>query len=214
MKQVTIDIVSDVVCPWCIIGYERLQSALNTLNGEISAQVQFHPFELNPAMPQGGQNLREHLAEKYGTTPQASNEAREMITNAGKELGFTFNFTDEMRMYNTRKAHQLLLWASEFNKQTELKLAMFTAYFTHNENIEDDQVLLALAKSVNLDVEQAQITLSDPSWAQKVEAIEQQWMNAGIQGVPAYIINQKHLITGAQEPATLAQAIREISELD
>ncbi|MBW3698267.1 DsbA family oxidoreductase [Vibrio sp. T187] len=214
MKNVTIDIVSDVVCPWCIIGYKRLELALEQLQGEIQADVQFHPFELNPNMPAGGQNLGEHLAEKYGTTPQASAETRDMITKVGQELGFTFNFTDEMRMYNTRKAHQLLLWAKDFGKQKELKLALFDAYFTNNRAVEDEQVLLEIAQSIELDGAQAHNVMSEESWAHEVEAIEHQWMNAGIQGVPAYIINQKHLITGAQEPATLAQAIREISELD
>lgn len=214
MKKVTIDIVSDVVCPWCIIGYKRLQIALEQIKTDIAADIQFHPFELNPSMPLGGQNLGEHLIEKYGSTPQQSRENREMITNLGKALDFSFNFSDDMRMYNTRKAHQLLLWARDFGKQTELKLAMFSAYFTDNVNIEDEQTLLNLVSSVGLDESQAIKIMADSQWAKEVEAIELQWTNAGIQGVPAYIINQKHLITGAQEPETLAQAIREISELD
>ncbi|MGF1755613.1 DsbA family oxidoreductase [Vibrio makurazakiensis] len=213
MKTVTIDIVSDVVCPWCIIGYRRLQVALEQLKAEVTADIQFHPFELNPSMPTGGQNLSEHLIEKYGTTPQQSRETRDMITNTGKELGFSFNFSHDMRMYNTRKAHQLLLWAGDFEKQADLKLAMFSAYFTDNVCIEDNNALLDIVESVGLDRNKAIKVIESSEWAKEVEAIETQWTNAGIQGVPAYIINKKHLITGAQEPETLAQAIKEISDL-
>lgn len=110
LKTIRIDIVSDIVCPWCVIGYKRLCKALDLVQPDISADIYWHPFELNPTMPIQGQNLREHLAEKYGTTPKASEMARATLTQLGKDVGFDFHFTDSMRIYNTRQAHQLLLW--------------------------------------------------------------------------------------------------------
>ncbi|WP_159737896.1 DsbA family oxidoreductase [Vibrio atypicus] len=214
MDKVRIDIVSDVVCPWCIIGYKRLEQALSALSNEIEADIHWHPFELNPAMGSEGQNLREHLHEKYGTTEEASISARETLTNLGKEVGFEFHFSDEMRIYNTRKAHQLLMWASSEGKQFDLQLSLFYAYFSDNKDISQEEVLLQCALEAELDNDVAKQVLNDSGWAETVASTEQQWLEAGINAVPAIIINQRHLISGAQTTDRLTSALKQIAEAD
>jgi len=212
MRALKIDIVSDVVCPWCIIGYKRLQMALKQLSDEISAEIHWHPFELNPTMPAGGENLRDHLARKYGSSTEASIEARKMLCQLGSDVGFHFNFFDDMRIYNTRKAHQLIMWANQHHKQSELEMALFEAYFCHGKVMDDEQVLLSIAVEAGLDAEQCKHILQDESWAKAVANTEQQWLQAGIQAVPAIIIEQKHLISGAQSTETLVKLLKEIAQ--
>ncbi|MFB9215735.1 DsbA family oxidoreductase [Vibrio sinaloensis] len=213
MKKVRIDIVSDVVCPWCIIGYKRLEQALSTLSDSLEADLYWHPFELNPAMGEQGQNLKEHLQEKYGTTEEASQSARQTLTQLGHEVGFEFHFSPQIRIYNTRKAHQLLMWASSENKQLELKLKLFQCYFTDNQDISDEKVLIDAAANVGLDSETAKLVLADMTWAESVATTEQQWLEAGINAVPAIIINKKHLISGAQTSELLVSALKQINNL-
>ncbi|MBY7808525.1 DsbA family oxidoreductase [Vibrio fluvialis] len=210
MRTLRIDIVSDVVCPWCIIGYKRLQAALSILSNEVRAEIHWHPFELNPTMAPGGENLREHLARKYGTTPQASQQARDTLIRFGQEVGFAFQFFDDMRIYNTRKAHQLLMWANQHHKQGELEMLMFDAYFCQGQVMDDDEVLLGLTEQVGLNRAECQQVLADESWAKAVANTEQQWLQAGIHAVPAIIIEQRHLISGAQTTENLLQMLREI----
>ena len=150
-KLCRIDIVSDVVCPWCIIGYKRLERAMASFADTLAFELHWHPFELNPHMPPEGQNLAEHLAGKYGTTPEDSRAARGSLTALGESLGFEFRYDDDMRTYNTFKAHQLLVWAGEAGRQTELKLALFDAYFTLGEDPSAGPVLIAAANQAGLD---------------------------------------------------------------
>ncbi|NOH78879.1 DsbA family oxidoreductase [Vibrio sp. RE86] len=210
MNKIRIDIVSDVVCPWCIIGYKRLEQALMVVADDVDAEIHWHPFELNPAMGSEGQNLREHLHEKYGTTTEASISARETLTTLGQEVGFDFSFSDEMRIYNTRKAHQLLMWAQSEGKQFDLELALFHTYFSENKDVSNDDVLVECAVSVGLNESIAKNVITDPSWAEAVASTEQQWLEAGINAVPAIIINRKHLISGAQTSDLLVSAINQI----
>lgn len=212
MNKIRIDIVSDVVCPWCIIGYKRLEHALASLSESIEAEIHWHPFELNPAMGTEGQNLREHLHEKYGISEEASIAARETLTQLGREVGFKFNFYDGMKIYNTRKAHQLLMWSQSENKQFELEMALFKAYFSGAKDVSDPQVLIECAQSVGLDIELAGNILNDESWAQAVASTEQQWLEAGINAVPAIIIDRKHLISGAQTSELLTSALEKITK--
>lgn len=214
MHTVRIDIVSDVVCPWCIIGFKRLEQALSSLESSISADIHWHPFELNPAMGPEGQNLREHIQQKYGTSEEASIAARQTLTQLGQEVGFRFEFYDQMRIYNTRKAHQLLLWAQSEEKQMELEMALFAAYFTDQLDVSDDKVLIECAAKVGLDPQVAEHIIHDQSWADAVAATEQQWLEAGINAVPAIIINQKHLISGAQTAEKLIEAIEQIVQAE
>lgn len=191
-----IDIVSDIVCPWCMVGYRQLAEALKQTH--TAHEIHWHPFELNPDMPEEGQNLREHIMEKYGSSQQESDASRIRITEAGAEVGFEFNFTDDTRMHNTFKAHQLLHWAADYGLKHELKQALFAAHFTDNRNISDEEVLADIAEDVGLDREQALAVLADQRYAEVVRTAEQQMQQQGIQSVPAVIFNQRHLVSGAQ----------------
>ncbi|WP_137226391.1 DsbA family oxidoreductase [Shewanella sp. MEBiC00475] len=209
-KQLQIDIISDVMCPWCIIGYRRLEQALSQFN-DLDVNIQWHPFELNPKMGPEGQHLGEHIAEKYGSTPEQSAQNRQRLTQMGADLGFEFNFSDSSRIYNTLQAHQLLYWAAESGKQTELKLALFSSYFTEQKNPDDIEVLIEAAAQVGLDTNEARAVLTDKRFEAAVKEEEQLWIGRGIQAVPAIVFNQQYLISGAQEPATIAELITKLT---
>jgi len=205
-----IDIVSDVMCPWCAIGYASLRQALTAMEDKIVADIHWQPFELNPDMPAEGQHLREHLAEKYGSSDEESRANRERITQMGANLGFTFNFRDDQRILNTFAAHQLLHWAAEEGKQTELKLALFSAYFRDGRDVSKAYELCAIAAEVGLDGAAAATVLAHGRYANIIRATEQQWQEMGIRSVPAVILNQKYLVSGAQPPESYVKALTEI----
>nr|WP_313975283.1 DsbA family oxidoreductase [uncultured Psychrobacter sp.] len=197
-KPLRIDIVSDVVCPWCIIGYRQLAEALKQTNTE--HEIHWHPFELNPNMPSAGQNLREHIMEKYGSSKEESDASRLRMTQAGNEVGFEFHFNDDTRMHNTFNLHQLLYWAGQQGQKPmhDLKQALFSAHFTHGRNISDNNVLADIAAEVGLNRSEALAVLEDQRFAKEVRAEERHWQQQGIQSVPAMIFNERHLVSGAQ----------------
>lgn len=195
-KPLRIDIVSDVVCPWCVIGYRQLAEALEQT--KTPHEIHWHPFELNANMPIEGQNMREHIIEKYGSTKQESDASRVRLTDAGDEVGFEFNFNDDTRMHNTFNLHQLLHWADQQGRMHELKQALFAAHFTHNRNISDINVLADIAAETGLDRNEALAVLEDQRFAQEVREAEKHWQQQGIQSVPAIIFNERHLVSGAQ----------------
>jgi len=205
-----IDIVSDVVCPWCIIGYKQLQRALAELPGRFDVTLHWHPFELNPGMPATGQDLREHLAQKYGTTPGQSAAARERLTALGDSLGFKFDYFDGMRMVNTFHAHQLLHWAAEEGRQTELKLALFDAFFTRREDVSDEQVLATVAGRAGLSAEEAMAVLSDERYATPVRDAQQLWLDREVHAVPNFVFNEQFSVPGAQEAGTFVRLLNRI----
>ncbi|MBB3107146.1 putative DsbA family dithiol-disulfide isomerase [Psychrobacter luti] len=195
-QPLRIDIVSDVVCPWCVIGYRQLAQALEQTNTE--HEIHWHPFELNPNMPSDGQNMREHIMEKYGSSKQESDASRTRLKEAGSEVGFEFNFNDDTRMHNTFNLHQLLHWANQQGRMHDLKQALFSAHFTNNRNISDNAVLADIAAEVGLDRTEALAVLEEQRFAKEVRAEEQHWQQQGIQSVPAMIFNERHLVSGAQ----------------
>ena len=195
-KQLTIEIVSDVSCPWCIIGYKSLSQALNKLAPQVSANISWRPFELNPKMPVEGQLLGEHLHEKYGSSKADIDQTTNMITARGAALGFQFNFKDDRRIYNTFNAHRLLYWARQFNQQTELKLALFGLYFSEGGNPGDSEALIKTATKVGLSPNEARKVLESDQFAKEVHAEEAKSQDQGINMVPTFIINDKHVITG------------------
>ena len=209
-NKLRIDIVSDVVCPWCVIGYRQLAEALAATG--TAHEIHWHPFELNPAMPAEGQNLREHVAEKYGATKEQSEGSRRQMTGVGAEVGFEFNFADDMRMHNTFNLHQLLHWADQQGRMHELKQALFTAHFTHRRNLSDISVLADVAAEIGLDRAEAVSVLADQRFATEVRAAEQIWVNQGITGVPAMIFNQRHLVTGAQGVENYTRILQQLTE--
>jgi predicted DsbA family dithiol-disulfide isomerase len=204
---VKIDFVSDVVCPWCIIGYKRLEKAMRTFEDAVAFELHWHPFELNPAMPEGGENLRAHLAQKYGTTLEGSIAARKRLTEIGAELGFTFNYFDEMRMYNTFKAHQLLHWAQQHDRQTELHLKLFSTYFSEQKAVDDPEVLVAKASQVGLDGDKARERARQWAVCQTRSEIPSKPHGCAeaCEAVPAIIFNEQYLISGAQPTAVSSQ---------
>ncbi|MEC3910956.1 DsbA family oxidoreductase [Sphingobium sp. CR2-8] len=210
-ERLKIDFVSDIVCPWCIIGLKGLQVALKRLDGEVTADIRFHPFELNPDMEPQGQNLGEHLAQKYGSTPEQSAANRAMIKDRAAALGFDITMTADSRMYNSFDAHRLLCWAAEEGGQADLKLAMFEAYFTHGLNVADHSVLLGAVAKAGLDIERALTILESDEFAAAVRSEEALWQSRGINSVPAVVVNGKYLISGGQPPEAFEQALRKIA---
>jgi len=207
-SQIQIDILSDVVCPWCVLGYQRLERAIETLGLQDRVTIHWHPFELNPNMPAAGENLREHLANKYGTTLNGSIEARKRLTELGSAVGFSFDYFDEMRMFNTRKAHLLLQWAQIQDRQTALAKALFAAYFGQRQDISDTERLLELVESVGLNPEQARVVLDSSEVRQELADTEQHWLTQGFNGVPVMIFQNQQLLTGAQEIETYIDVLK------
>jgi len=205
------DFVSDVSCPWCVIGLKSLETALVTLKGEVAVDLHFQPFELNPQMAAEGQDIMEHIAEKYGSTPTDMERNRENITSRGAELGFEFNMERRGRIYNTFDAHRLLHWAETEGKQEALKNALFSAYFTEGRNPSDHAVLLDLATKVGLDAKRTAEILQTDEFATDVRGREKFYTDRGIRAVPSVIINDQHLIQGGQPAEVFERALRQLA---
>jgi predicted DsbA family dithiol-disulfide isomerase len=208
-KQVIkIDVISDVVCPWCYIGKRRLEKAMQRLSSEYDFDVQYHPFELNPGMPVHGENNKEYLVEKFGSV-----DRYELLTSqttrvaAQEELSFDFN--KQRIIPNTRKAHALIQFAGQFKKQSELTDAFFRAYFSDGINLSDDENLLDISQNIGLDKEQARVIIADVKQLKRIEQRERTWQTFGIRGVPFYIINDQYGISGAQTTETFIRALKE-----
>jgi predicted DsbA family dithiol-disulfide isomerase len=208
---VRIDFVSDVSCPWCAIGLASLQQALAKLAGEVSAEIHFQPFELNPQMAAEGEDSTEHLVHKYGSSAEQIDANRAAIRARGAALGFTFNMDRRSRVYNTFDAHRLLHWAELEGRQLALKQLLLRAYFTDGEDVSAHETLLRLAIGAGLDAERARQVLASDEYAAEVRAQEQFFMSRGIHSVPATIINGEHLISGGQPPEAFEQALRQIT---
>lgn len=213
MQHLKIDFVSDIACPWCAVGLSSLEKALAQLQGEVSAELHFQPFELNPHMGPQGQDVGEHLSEKYGSTPEQQAQMREVIRQRGAEVGFTFKPEGRSRVWNTFDAHRLLYWAGEQSPalQHALKKALLQAFFTHDRCTASHEVLVDVAASVGLDAQRAQAILSSDEYTAEVRAQQQMYLQAGIHSVPAVIINERHLISGGQPPEVFARALRQIA---
>ena len=207
---VDVDIVSDVVCPWCIIGFLQLRRAL-AMTG-LGARVRWHPFELNPDMAAEGENLREHVARKYGASAESSRAARDRMTEIGAGLGFVFDYSDESRMRNTFKAHQLIDWAGEQGRAHETKQALFEAFFTRGEDVSDPALLAEVAGRVGLDPEAARAMLDAGERAGKVREHQTEWLERGIRAVPSMIFEGRRLVPGAQGEDSYAVLLRRYAE--
>ncbi|GAA0387623.1 DsbA family oxidoreductase [Brevundimonas terrae] len=209
-----IDFVSDVMCPWCVIGLGGLNQALDKLKAEgISADITCQPFELNPQIAIEGENLGEHIQRKYGSTPEQSAANRAMIRERAAEVGFDMQMSEHSRMWNTFDAHRLLHWAHETapERQLALKMALFTAHFTLGRNISDAGILTEVAQSVGFDRAEAAEVLASSRYVTEVRASEQLWQSRGITSVPAVVINDQYLISGGQPASVFENALRQIS---
>ena len=208
-KTIKIDFVSDVSCPWCVIGLGNLDAALKRVEGEVTADIRFQPFELNPNLPPEGESRFENVARKYGIGLEQAIANRERQRVLAAQVGFDMVTTNESRFYNTFDAHRLLHWAGIEGRQKELKRALLAAYHGKMQNPGDHGVLVAASVSVGLDGDAAREVLTSGRYAAEVRDAEEKWQRAGISGVPAVVINDRTLISGAQPPEVFEQAIRE-----
>ena len=207
-ESIRVDVISDVVCPWCFIGTKQLLKALDLAG--LAGDIRFHPFELNPDMPPEGEDVAAHIARKYGGTAEESPATWRNIRSIGETLGIDFTHKSK-RIWNTAKAHQLLYWAKDSGHQADLELQLFEAYFVHGRNISDDAVLLELVQAAGLDVEEARAVLADARFQAPVQALESRWRDMGVNGVPAMIIAERGLVMGAQDASQLAKVLRKMA---
>lgn len=208
----TIDIISDVSCPWCIIGYRSLESALTELNAQESVEISWRPFELNPDMPTEGQDRAEHIQQKYGLTKEQGKANRQNLIDRGLSVGYQFNFPENGRVYNTFNAHRLIHWAKEHNLQTELKLALFDLFFKQGGNPSNEDDLLGCVEQVGLSKDSAKDILDSEQFVKEVRADQQLGQQQGISSVPAFIFNNKYLVSGGQPKEVFINAIQELSK--
>ena len=208
-KALRLDIVSDVSCPWCVIGYYALAQALENMAGKIEADIEWQPFELNPQMPVAGQAIDEHLREKYGSTPAQSAQTHQTITERGAALGFQFDFQRQGRIYNTFDAHRLLQWVAR-ERQTALQLALFELYFTRGGNPSDHDELLATVGSIGLDPAEAGTILESKQYHNRVRSRQSHYRSLGVNSVPTVIINDRYSLVGGHPVATFEQALNDL----
>jgi predicted DsbA family dithiol-disulfide isomerase len=207
-----IDFVSDVACPWCAIGLASFEQALKDVGADIAVELHFQPFELNPTMGTEGADAAEYLIAKYGMNREQLAESRKRIAERGAAVGFTFG--ERKRVWSTFDAHRLLHWAGVEGppgSQHALKRALLRAYHGEGRNPGAHAVLLELAIAVGLDGERAREVLARNEFADDVREAERFWQQAGINAVPAVVINRRHLVSGGQPPEVFAQALRQIA---
>ncbi|WP_299624494.1 DsbA family oxidoreductase [uncultured Tenacibaculum sp.] len=210
--KLKIDIVSDVVCPWCTVGYKHLQKAIEDLNIEDQIEIEWQPFELNPHMPEEGQDLTEHITQKYGSTPEQQKVSKQRLVDAGNNVGFTFDYFDGMRVVNTFNAHVLLEYAKQFGKQTELKMHLTTAFFSERKDVSKEDVLKQALLDVGLNAEEALAKLKDDDARFEVQRNKQYWQNLGVRSVPTVVFNRKEAVTGAQPIEVFKSILKEFTQ--
>lgn len=211
-KKIKIDLVSDVVCPWCVIGYKRLEQAIKELDIADKIEIEWQPFELNPNMPAQGQDVEEHITEKYGSTPEQQKESQERMTDFGAELGFKFDYFKGMRMANTFDAHVLLDYAKTNGKQTELKMRLMNAFFGERKDVSNRDILKQELEAVGLSATKAFTLLDNEELRTKVRSEENYWKSLGVNSVPTVVFNRKSALTGAQPVAVYKQVLNELLE--
>lgn len=208
--KIKIDIVSDVVCPWCTIGYKRLEKAISEMGIQDKVEIEWHPFELNPNMPEEGENVQEHIANKYGASKEDQIRSQEHMKEAGAELDFKFDYFEEMRMVNTRDAHILLDYAKEKGKQTELKMRLVESFFSERKDVSNKETLQMALKEVGLNANEAMARLESEEARDRVESKEAYWKNLGVNSVPTIVFNKKSAVTGAQPVAVFKEVFTEL----
>jgi predicted DsbA family dithiol-disulfide isomerase len=209
-QPLRIDFVSDIACPWCVVGLRSLQQALANIGDDVQAEIHFQPFELNPSMPPEGENAIEHVQKKYGSSVERSVAARQALHQAGENLGSTFNYSPDSRIWNTFDAHRLLHWAEHEGRALPLKEALFKANFTDQRPTSDPAVLIDAAREAGLDPARARQILESGEFTDEVRVLEAFWQSRGIHAVPSIIFNQHWMLQGAQPPEQFERAIRAI----
>ncbi|MBV7547023.1 DsbA family oxidoreductase [Pseudomonas sp. PDM26] len=210
-SSVTIDFISDVVCPWCALGATALEQAIENLAGEVSVELTYKPFELNPDMPAEGEQAVEHLMRKYGRTADDIAAGKAMQIARGEAIGFKFDLEKRTHFYNTFDAHRLLLWALQEGRQVELKKVLLRGYFSEGQNPSDHQALVRLATEAGLDGANAQEVLASGAFADEVRELEAYYRQHGINSVPAMVLNGRHLVSGSQSVEYYEQMLRQMA---
>lgn len=207
----TIDFISDISCPWCVIGLRNMETALANIGDDLETWIRFEPFELNPDMPAEGIDRAEYFKNKYGLPEGEAKRRGGEIRARAEETGFAMNTGEGFRIYNTFDAHRLLEWAAEKGKQRALKHALFEAYFSDGQSMGDHEALASIAETVGLDREEALEVLGSDAFAEAVRAVETQNYSRGIQSVPTIIVNGEYVINGGQSPQIFEKAFRHIA---
>ncbi|HIF9405504.1 TPA: DsbA family oxidoreductase [Photobacterium damselae] len=210
VDKIQLDIISDIVCPWCIIGYKRLISAVLELNLENKVEIIWHHFEINSDMPKEGENLRAHVARKYGSSREDSDRARLNISQLGSEYGFEFHYFENMKIVNTLDAHILLDVARSIGKQTELKLRFFSAFFSEGKDISNRTVLINEAKAIGISEKQLTNALNNDKLRRNIQKSERDWQHLGVSSVPTMIFNRSISLTGAHPQETYKHILLEL----
>jgi predicted DsbA family dithiol-disulfide isomerase len=210
--SVTIDFISDVVCPWCALGATALEQAIENLADEVSVELTYKPFELNPDMPAVGENAVKHLMRKYGRSAEEVAAGKAMQIARGQAIGFKFDLEKRSHFYNTFDAHRLLFWALQEGRQVELKKVLLRAYFTDGQNPSDRETLVRLAAEAGLDSARAREVLVSGEFAKEVRELEAFYRERGINSVPAMILNGRHLVSGSQSVEYYEQMLRQMAK--
>lgn len=214
MATVRIDLVSDVVCPWCAVGFARLQQAMTQLDGELAIDLHWHPFLLNPDIGPDGRDMVAHLSAKYGKTAAEVQQSQQELKHVAQSLGLHFEHFTERRSWNTFDTHRVLHYARENGRDQALNLALFDAYFGDAENPTDSTLLRRLAESVGLDGATVDDILANDIHAEAVAEEVDRFQQQGVRSVPSFIVDNQYLISGAQPPEALADGLRRIAAED
>ncbi|MEY2594158.1 MAG: hypothetical protein RI972_1847 [Pseudomonadota bacterium] len=207
--KLQVDFVSDVACPWCAVGLNALEQALERLKDEVAVDLRFQPFELNPQMGPDGEDSAEHLKRKYGMGDEQLAAARDNLRRRGREVGFEFG--QRPRIWNTFDAHRVIHWAGLQGRQHAMKRALLQAYQGDDRNPSDRAVLIDCARQCGLEEAQAAEVIDSQAYAAEVRQAQAVWRQAGIQSVPSVIINERHLIQGGQPVEVFEQALRQLA---
>ena len=206
-----ISVISDVVCPWCYIGKRRLESAINKLSDKFTFEVEYFPFELNPQIPQSGLDQKQYLINKFGGEARY-HQLTDHVTNVAAQEGLVFDYESQKISPNTRKAHRLAQLAKEDGKHLQMVEALFKAYFTEGVDLSKDENLIRIAEANGMDRTKVESFLKSNLGEVEVEMAERQWQNAGVTGVPFFVIDNKYGISGAQSPEAFIEAFTEVGK--
>jgi predicted DsbA family dithiol-disulfide isomerase len=211
---IKIDYVSDIACPWCAVGLGGLEQAIKKIGGAFEVAVHFQPFELNPDMPPGGQDVFEHLTQKYGKTVEQVRATQNEIKARAAAVGYPFHPEGRKHVYNTFNAHRLLHWAGlECGAQAQhrLKRELLVTYFQLAVDLDEAQNLLDAVNRAALDSKRAADILATDEFAADVRAQQMKYTSMGIHSVPSIIINDKYLLQGAQPAEAFEEALRQVA---
>ena len=210
MKKLKIEMMHDVVCSWCPIGYANLKQALKNL--AIEADFNFLPFELNPDMGKEGEGIDEHLGRRYGWSEDRRKDYRQHLLGVAGLAGVTMDFSKRTHYYNTNKAHRLIHWCEGFNKQQAMNELLMTAYFKQGLDINNTQILLNLVEQLGLDRSRAQQALETDETKQQLLVKKQRVQDTEVTSVPAFIFNNRTLVTGSNSVEYFEQAVMAITK--